>query len=41
MVPLMSIRVNMFFKVQPGLSPQGLCAEMVLSIAWQGKQQSG
>ena len=34
--------VNMFFKVQPGLGPQcPKCAEMVSSIACQGKQDSG
>ena len=31
----------MFFKVQTGLGPQCQCAEMVSSIAWQGKQHSG
>ena len=28
--------VNMFFKVQPGLGPQCLCAEMVSITAWLG-----
>ena len=32
----------MFFKPQPVLSPQGpICADMLLSIACQGTQESG
>ena len=35
------LTVQLAYKVQPGLGPQCLCAEMVSSIALQGKQHSG
>ena len=35
-------KLNMFFKPQPGLGLQcAICADILLSIACQGKQDSG